>query len=423
MPFGLYNAPASVQAMINQVLCELLDEEVIDYRDDILIYSETEEEYIRLVSQVLEKLKKANWCVAINNSRIHVKEVDYLGNVISDKGISLSPEMIRAVKAWKALAPTSTSAVKWAQEFLGFGNSYRRFIEGFSKMAKHLTNLTKKNQRYEWTPACEQAFDTLKSRFCEAPILVHFLSGRPTAIETNASDYALGAVMSQECEDGRLLPVAFHSRKLQPAEINYHIYDKELLAIVAALKEWEHMLKSYQEEFTVFTDHKNLEYFTFTKVLSRRQARWAEFLSEFWFKVVYRPGHLNSKEDVLSRRRDYTVKDGGEPIPKSLFKPGQWVVNFAHIAATKAFALPVGHENNLKAAGKLDPNWIATLEAVRARSELVAPGFTEKDRLLLFENRYVLPNDKTLKLAVLSAKHDSKVAGHFGQFKTLERIR
>ena len=235
---------------------------------------------------------------------------------------------------------------------------------------------------------------------------MHLLSGRPRVIETDASNYAPGAVMSQECEDGRLYPMAFYSRKFQPAEINYDIHDKEIFAIVAALKEWEHMLKSYQEEFTVFTDHKNLEYFVSTKVLSRRQVKWGEFLSEFRFKVVYKPGHLNTKTDVLSRRRDYADEEGGEVTPKSLFKPGQWVVNSMHIADTKAFALPVSHENNLRATGKMDPNWIATLEVVRAGSNVVAPGFAEKDRLFLFENRYVLLNDKTLKLAVWSANHD-----------------
>ena len=104
-----------------------------------------------------------------------------------------------------------------------------------------------------------------------------------------------------------------------------------------------------------------------------------EFLSEFWFKVVYRPGHLNTKADVLLWRRDYADEEGGEPTPMSLFKPGQWVVNSAHIVATKVFALPVSHENNIRAAGKSNPNWVATLEAVRAGSELVAPGFAEKD--------------------------------------------
>ena len=133
------------------------------------------------------------------------------------------------------------------------------------------------------------------------------------------------------------------------------------------------MLKSCQEEFVVFTDHKNLEYFASSKVLSRRQARWAEFLSEFWFKVVYRPGHLNTKADILSRRRNYADEEGGEPTPKSLFKPGQWVVSSAQIASIKAFALPVSIEDKLRAAGKKDPDWITTLEAVKAGSELVAP--------------------------------------------------
>ena len=125
MPFGLYNAPASIQAMINKVLRELLDEGVIIYINDILIYSETEEEHIRLVQKVLEKLKKAHLCMAINKSHFHVKEVDYLGYVITDKGISLFPEKVRAVKAWNPPAPDATSAVKWAKEFLGFANFYK----------------------------------------------------------------------------------------------------------------------------------------------------------------------------------------------------------------------------------------------------------------------------------------------------------
>ena len=163
----------------------------------------------------------------------------------------------------------------------------------------------------------ELAFQTRKSRFCEAPILTHFLSEKQTVIETDASDYALGAILSQLCDDDRLHPVAYHSRKFKPAEINYDIHDKEMLAIIVAFKEWEHMLKSCHKELVIYTDHKNLEYFATTKVLSRRQARWAEFLAEFWFKVVYRPGHLNTKADVLSRRRDDADEEGSEASPRS----------------------------------------------------------------------------------------------------------
>jgi hypothetical protein len=123
-----------------------------------------------------------------------------------------------------------------------------------------------------------------------------------------------------------LHPVAYHSRKFKPAEINYDIHDKEMLAIVVAFKEWEHMLKSVAGEITVYTDHKNLEYFATTKVLTRRQARWVEHLAEFNFKVVYRPGDNNTKADVLSRRWDHAPEGGSETAPEvSFFKPGQYV--------------------------------------------------------------------------------------------------
>ena len=147
MVFGLCNAPASLQAMINEVLSEYLDEGIIVYIDDILIYSETKEEYIRLVQKLLEKLKKAYLCVAINKSRFHFNEVDHLEDVIINKGIAVSPENVRTVKAWNPPAPDATSAVSWPQEFLGFANFYGRIIDDLSKIARPLSDLTKKDQR------------------------------------------------------------------------------------------------------------------------------------------------------------------------------------------------------------------------------------------------------------------------------------
>jgi hypothetical protein len=207
-------------------------------------------------------------------------------------------------------------------------------MEGFSKVAKPLTELTKKDKNaknakkkaeFVWSAECQQAFDRLKALFMEASILVHFHPEKPTVVETDASDFALGAVLSQVQDTSRLHPVAYHSRKFKPAEINYDMHDKEMLAIVAAFKEWEHMLKSVADQITVYTDHKNLEYFATTKVLTRRQARWAEHLAEFNFKVVYRPGDKNTKADVLSRRWDYAFKEGSEAAEVSFFKPGQYV--------------------------------------------------------------------------------------------------
>jgi len=174
------------------------------------------------------------------------------------------------------------------QSFIGFANFYRLFIKGFSMIAKPLTDLTKKCIKWTWTPSCQDAFDKLKEMFTTGPILTHLDDTRPTKLGTDASDFALGAVLSQLCEDQKCHPVAFHSRKFSPAEINYDAHDKEMAAIVAAFKEWAYMLMSVDDQILVYTDHKNLEYFNTTQTLNRRQHGWAEFLKPFNFKVIYR---------------------------------------------------------------------------------------------------------------------------------------
>jgi hypothetical protein len=174
---------------------------------------------------------------------------------------------------------------------LGFANFYRRFIRDYSWVAHPLTELTKgKAKAWKWTDEGARAFDKLKLRFTTVPILVHFDLQWPVIIETDTSDFALGAVLSQRNDENRLHPVAFHSRKFQPAEINYEIHDKELLAIVDAFKHWRRYCKGTIHQVQVFSDHQNLEYFTTTKVLNRRQARWAQELAGIDFKIYYRPG-------------------------------------------------------------------------------------------------------------------------------------
>jgi hypothetical protein len=459
MPFGLCNAPGTFQAMINKVLQELLDEGVIVYIDDILIYSEDEETHVVLVKKVLEKLRINHLCASIKKSVFHAPEVEYLGYHISSEGIAMSPIKAKSIQDW-----AEPRSVKNVQQFLGFANFYRRFIDGFSKVAKPLTELTKKDKEgakaktaFNWTEAAGNAFATLKRLFTEAPILVHFHPEKPTVVETDASDFALGAVLSQVQETKRLHPVAYHSRKFKPAEINYDVHDKEMLAIVTAFKEWEHMLKSVADEITVYTDHKNLEYFATSKVLTRRQARWSEHLAEFNFKVIYRPGEKNTKADVLSRRWDYALKEGGEASPVSFFKTGQYVSSANAVSGVQAdptteaafgvfedtadgivvlssMSIAASEAKEIEISGKFldllhqaaakDSDWQATKEAVLRKDENVAEEFeVKKDGLLYYENRWVIPNDAALKLRILSENHDSKVAGHFGQFKTTERMK
>jgi len=156
------------------------------------------------------------------------------------------------------------------QSFMGFANFYRQFIKGFSKIAKPLTDLTKKDIKWTCTPSCQDAFDTLKDMITMGPILTHFDDICPTMLETDTSDFTLGAILSQLCEDEKWHPVAFHSRKFSPAEMNYDVHDKEMAAIVAAFKEWAYRLMSVDDQSLVYTDHKNLEHFNTRKTLNRR---------------------------------------------------------------------------------------------------------------------------------------------------------
>ena len=255
--------------------------------------------------------------------------------------------------------------------------------------------------------------------FTSAPILAHFDSALESIIETDASDYAVGAVHSQVQTNGRTHPCAFLSRKFSPAEMNYDIHDKEMVAIVLAFKEWEYLLKSCQKRITVWTDHKNLEYFSSSKVLTRRQARWSEFLSEFDFVVKYQPGDKNSKPDALSRRWDLRPEGGSEDLQpvQFLFKPGQLQISSAKIARLRD-----PFRDTLLAAGKLDQAWLATRNAVLDKQQGLDPHFSVEDEMLMWKNSWYIPDNIDLRNMILHDNHDSKIAGHFGIYKTLERL-
>jgi len=320
MPFGLTNAPSTFQDMMNHVFSDMLDVGVIAYMDDILVYADTEEGHDRTVKQVLKRLQTNSLAISPEKCVWKVKEVEFLGYIIGRDGIKMSGEKVEAVLGWKS--PNSITEV---QSFLGFADFYRRFIKDYSRVAKPLTELTKKERgkNWAWPQEAEAAFKELKKRFTTAPILAHFDPAKPVIVETDGSDFALGAVLSQRDEKGCLHPVAFHSRKFQPTEINYEIHDKELLAIVDAFKHWRRYCEGATHQVQVLSDHHNLEYFTTTKVLNRRQARWAQEVAGIDFKIFYHPGSLNGKPDALSRRPEYRPEKGGvenQPITTVLGK-------------------------------------------------------------------------------------------------------
>ncbi|KAJ6437064.1 hypothetical protein O9K51_10361 [Purpureocillium lavendulum] len=297
-PFGLTGAPATFQRYINHTLREFLDEFCSAYIDDILIYSSGSlADHRKKVKQVLARLRDAGLQIDIDKCEFEATSVKYLGFIVeAGKGIRVDPEKVRAIQEWQS--PRSARAVR---SFLGFANYYRQFIPKFSNIASPLTALTKKDAAFAWSNECQAAFEELKLRLISAPILAQWDPDRETVVETDSSGYVTGGALAQRSDDGLMRPVAFFSKKCTPAECNYPIHDKELLAIMRCLEHWDAELRSV-ESFTVLTDHLNLRYFTKKQPLSERQARWAEMLSRYNFTIVHRPGKDAAVPDALSRR-------------------------------------------------------------------------------------------------------------------------
>ncbi len=297
-PFGLSGAPASFQRYINATLREYLDDFVTAYVDDILIYTNgSRRDHAAQVKRVLERLSAAGLHLDPAKCEFGVKQVKYLGFIITaGRGLQADPEKIRAIVDWAA--PTSLKGVR---SFLGFTNYYRIFIPNFSGITEPLTRLTKKGVPFKWGKEAREAFTLLKSLFAQAPLLTQWDPDNTTFVEADCSGYALGGVLSQVGPDGKRHPVAYHSRRLNSAEFNYPIYDKEMLAIIRCIEQWDAELRSCTG-FTVLTDHRNLEYFMKNQKLSERQSRWAAALSRYNFKIEYRAGKDNLAADALSRR-------------------------------------------------------------------------------------------------------------------------
>ena len=305
MHYGLTNAPASFQRFMNNIFKDLLDVCVVVYLDDILIFSKDPSSHSQHVQEVLRRLRKHDLYAKVEKCEFSVDTTEFLGFVISPNGLSMAESKVQAIKDWP-----KPRKVKEVQSFLGFANFYRRFIANYSDLTVPLNRLTRKNVPWLWSPACQEAFRLLKDAFCSAPILHHFDPSLPPIVETDASDYAIAGIISVRTNDGDVHPVAFFSRTLTGAELNYDTHDKELLAIFEAFKTWRHYLESLHHTIDVLTDHKNLEYFSTTKTLSRRQARWSEYLSAFNMVIRFRPGKLGEKPDSLTRRSDYYLKGG-----------------------------------------------------------------------------------------------------------------
>ncbi|KAI2667005.1 Transposon Tf2-6 polyprotein [Labeo rohita] len=298
MPFGLANSPSYFQAFVNEVFRDMLNRWVIVYIDDILIFSNTYADHVQHVRAVLQRLIQHKLYAKEEKCQFHQERVSFLGYIISPEGVAMDDTKVNAVRNWPR-----PKTLKELQRFLGFSNFYRRFIRHFSTVAAPLTSMVKKGDtRLSWSSDALQAFHELRQRFTSAPILRHPDPQRPFIVEVDASSTGVGAVLSQrQGQPSKTFPCAFYSHKLSPAERNYDVGNRELLAIKLALEEWRHWLEGARHPFTILTDHKNLEYLRAAKVLNHRQARWSLFFTRFNFIINYRPGSQNTKADALSR--------------------------------------------------------------------------------------------------------------------------
>lgn len=408
MPFGLTNAPASCQRMINDQLHEYLDVFVVAYLDDILIFSKTRTEHIEHVRKVLEKLKGANLLLKPEKCKFHKEELEFLGYIVGKNGIRMSPDKVQAVLEW----PIPTT-VKEVQAFLGFANFYRRFIAQYSAVAKPLTELTKKDQGFHWTNEAQRAFEDLKKRFTTAPILATFDPAQKIILETDASDFAIGACLGQLTEQGKLRPVAYYSRKLSPAELNYDVHDKELLAIVVAFEQWRVYLEGSTHQVQVLTDHKNLTSFTTTKILNRRQVRWAEALSAYNFIISYRKGSGNARADALSRRQDYT----GKPTERhrAILRTNGNGMEYNHeLLATISIVEDTELEKRIKKAYTTDEC------ALRILQEPTTEFTIDQQKLLRFKGLVYIPSG--MRKEFVREQHSLPAHGHQGIEKTFDRL-
>ena len=413
-----------------------------------------------------------------------MKEVSYLGLIVTTEGIKMDPAKVETVINW----PTPQN-VKDVQSFLGFANFYRRFILRFSMIAGPLTNLTRKDVKFLWTDKCQQAFDTMKRTFTSDVVLLHFDPDKPIIVETDASDYISAGILSQYDKNSVLRPIAYFSKKHNPAECNYEIYDKELMAIVRAFEEWRPELEGSAHPINVITDHKNLEYFTSSKQLSRRQARWSEFLSRFDYKIIYRPGKAGGKPDALTRRSGDLPKEGDETDERRQFQhqtvikshnidegvardlnlcpairlaPAfleQEVIRLAPAFLEQEHELDesenLGNEDdNHNDEPQLDPDsdqiasdndpmdiptdelWNQAIQrdrfapkilvmlqnGTRYHSGIQLAECEDRDGVLYFRNRRYVPKSDRLRLRILQLAHDIVVGGHPGRAKCFEII-
>ena len=293
MPFGLSNAPATFQRLMDHVLRGLQWEKCLVYLDDIIIFGKTFDETLGNLRCVMKRLKSAGLKLKASKCQWFRKSVKYLGHIVSAEGVACDPEKIEAVQSWPV--PCTVTQVR---QFLGFASYYRKFIPNFSAIAKPLTNLTKKSVRFAWTNQCQNAFENLKAKLVSAPVLAYPQAEGQYILDTDASNYAVGAVLSQ-IQDGEERVIAYASKALHGGQENYCTTKKELFAAVTFVEHFRYYLSG--NHFVIRTDHASLKWLRNFKNIDGMLARWLATLEKYNYEIVHRKGPQHQNADALSR--------------------------------------------------------------------------------------------------------------------------
>lgn len=300
LPFGLSNGPSSFQRSMDIILGGLRWSSCLVYLDDVVVYAPTFETHLLRLHAVLSCLGKAGLKLKGSKCQFAMTTLKILGHVVSKQGIAPDPEKIAAVRDFPECnqGKTSSCKIKHVQSFLGLCSYYRRHISGFAKIAQPLTALTRKATPFLWEDEQRHSFLALKKALTSAPILAHPNYESPMIIMSDACGYGIGAVLSQS-KDGKEFPLAYASRLLSKAELNYSITEKECLALIWALQKFRCFI--WGCKITIVTDHEALCWLRTKKDLAGRLARWSLCLLEYEVEIRYRSGKLHTNADCLSR--------------------------------------------------------------------------------------------------------------------------
>lgn len=387
LPFGLHNAPATWQRLIDRVIGADLNDSVFVYLDDIVIATSTFDEHLRVLKEVIQRLQNAGLTINKEKCQLGRKELKYLGYVVDNLGLRVDPDKVSAI-----LAIPAPSNIKEVRRIVGMASWYRRFIPNFSTLVAPIVNLLRKGRTFKWSSECEKAFLDLKHKLVTAPVLRCPDFNVPFRIHCDASDFGLGGVLSQETEEGEQV-VAYASRSLMKNERNFTTTEKECLAILYSIEKFRPYIEG--SHFTVVTDHYALKWLNNLKDPNGRLARWCVKLQQYDFDVVHRPGKDHVLPDALSR----AVPVIGEIEVESV--KDKWYNDMLSRVSLKPQKYPL---------------WTVEGKKLLRRVNNLYPGLTGGK----FSWRTVVPKEE--RKSLICKFHDEPTSGHMGTYKTYHRL-